>query len=109
MIHRRISDEVENIHGKKLVLNADNCNGQNMNKFFLFYIMWRSLMGFEDEDWLLFLIVGHTKNICDGCFGHVKRNCLQNNIYTLKTMLDVIEKSSVNTDCIAVTMVTWFE
>ena len=48
-IPRPISNEVENIHGKKLVLNADNCTGQNKNKFVLFYIMWRTLMGFEHE------------------------------------------------------------
>lgn len=108
-IERRTSCDNVNSHGKKLVLHADNCTGQNKNKYVLFYIIWRALMGFEDEVQLCFLIVGHTKNVCDGFFGHVKRNCLKNDIYTPKAMMDVIQNSSVNTDCISGTMVAWFQ
>ena len=36
--------------------------------------VWRVILGFHDNIDLNFLIVGNTKNVCDGAFGHVKRH-----------------------------------
>ena len=42
-------------------LHADNCTGQNKNRFMMYYLAWRVLVGLNDEITLSFLLVGHTK------------------------------------------------
>lgn len=62
-------------------LNADNCSGQNKNKYILWYFAWRALLNFEDCITLYSLVAGHTKNTCDGSFGLNKRNIKQRNVF----------------------------
>lgn len=56
-----------------LYLTADNCGGQNKNRFFLWFLSWITLIGKENRVKLALLVAGHTKNACDGGFGLVKR------------------------------------
>ena len=49
---------------------------------------------------LFFLIAGHTKNLCDGAFGHVKRRIKVRDVHTPQEMMNVIEDSSNTTKCI---------
>lgn len=58
---------------EKLVIHADNCAGQNKNRFTLWFLCWLVCSGLYSEIELLFLVSGHTKNICDIAFGHIKR------------------------------------
>ena len=91
MLHNSIMVRVPSHRNKKkLVLHSDNCSGQNKNRFVIFYLLWRVMVGLDDEVILYFLIPGHTKNVCDGSFGHVKRNLLNNDVLVPKDMMNVI-------------------
>ena len=50
-------------------LHADNCCGQNKNRYLMGYLMWRVLTGLHREIKISFLPVGHTKFASDWCFG----------------------------------------
>lgn len=91
----------------KLILHSDNCAGQNKNKFMMWFIIWMVIMDFTDQVELNFLIVGHTKNVCDGAFGHVKRALSKKDIHFPFEMMDLIEKSSKNNHCICSRDVEW--
>jgi hypothetical protein len=70
-----------------LVLVADNCGGQNKNKTMLRFCMWLVECGYMIKVTLLFLVKGHTKNICDRMFNLVKLSYHDLNIYS-EAMLD---------------------
>lgn len=57
-----------------LRLHADNCSGQNKNKFLLFLMLYLVMYGKFKSVELCFMIAGHTKNSCDGSFGSMKKN-----------------------------------
>ncbi|PKC56964.1 hypothetical protein RhiirA1_473231 [Rhizophagus irregularis] len=57
---------------KKLVITCDNCVGQNKNNYSLFFYSWLIDRGLYEEIELNFMIPGHTKFICDSCFGLIK-------------------------------------
>ena len=41
--------------------HADNCCGQNKNRYLMAYFMWRVLVGLHEDIKISFLPVGHTK------------------------------------------------
>lgn len=92
---------------RTLRLHADNCGGQNKNRYVLWYLVWLCWVGIEDVVELHFLIAGHTKNVCDGAFGHIKRRLSHTDAYTPGDMLKIIEESSSTTKCIPSTKVFW--
>lgn len=49
--------------------HADNCCGQNKNRYLMSYFMWRILTSLHEEIKISFLPVGHTKFAPDWCFG----------------------------------------
>ena len=56
--------------GEVLVhFHADNCCGQNKNRYLMAYFMWRILVGLHEDIKISFLPVGHTKFAPDWCFG----------------------------------------
>ncbi len=55
-------------------LHADNCSGQNKNRFMLWYLCWRTLYRRHSTIAIHFLITGHTKFAPDWCFGLLKQN-----------------------------------
>ena len=59
-------EQVLNIH-------ADNCVGQNKNRYVLMYFMWRIITKKNMEIHFGFMIAGHTKFACDACFGLLKK------------------------------------
>lgn len=75
-------------------LHADNCSGQNKNRYVLWCLTWRVLVGLDDRIDRYFLIAGHTQNVCDGAFGHVKRRFRKSDVHVPAEMNEVIEKSS---------------
>ena len=91
---------IDNNTGCNLVLHADNCSRQNKNRFVLWYLTWRIIMKMDNSIKLCFLIAGHTKNVCDGSLGHVKRHLKSKNVYNPFEMMDVINNSSKTTACI---------
>lgn len=92
---------------KTLRLHADNCAGQNKNRFVLFYLCWRTLMGLNEEVSLYFMVAGHTKNIVDGAFGHIKRHLKSNEARCPSEMMSLIETSSSSTVCVPSARIGW--
>lgn len=86
--------------GGTLYLTADNCAGQNKNRFMLSFCCWLVLSGRERTVVMNFRVFGHTKNVCDGSSGHVKQLLRRTNVRTPAEMMGVIRESSNTTDCI---------
>ena len=59
-----------NLGEGNLCIHANNCSGQNKNRFVMQYLAWRVLDGRIE---ISFLIVGHTKFAPDWCFGLLKQ------------------------------------
>jgi len=64
-------------------------------------------MGFDDDEQLYFLVAEHTKNACDGAFGHVKRNLRYQEAKTPQEMMNIIAESAVSTRCVPSVKVSW--
>ena len=75
-------------------LHADNCSGQNKNRFVLEYLAWRVLTGLSREIELSFLRVGHTKFSPDWCFGLLKRTYKRTKVGCLDDIVRVVETSA---------------
>lgn len=111
MLHYAVDSIVLQTHSapviKKLSLHADNCAGQNKNRFILMYLCWRVIVRLSESIFLHFMIAGHTKNVVDGAFGHVKRKLKIRDTRTPREMMSVIEDSSENSLCIPSADVLW--
>ena len=59
---------------KKLTLLFDNCTGQNKNRMVLRFISYLVAKGYYRHLEVLYLISGHTKNICDTMFNSIKKH-----------------------------------
>lgn len=77
-----------------LHLHADNCVGQNKNRYVMSYLMWRVLTGLHQEIKISFLLVGHTKFSLDWCFGLFKRLYKRTAITCLDDIVQVVERSA---------------
>ena len=77
-----------------LHLHADNCGGQNKNRFMMQYLMWRVLVGLNDEIKMSFLLVGHTKFAPDWCFGLFKQLFQRTKVGCLDDIAAVVERSA---------------
>lgn len=56
-----------------LLLSVDNCGGQNKNRYMPWFLSFLVIIIEEKCVELCLMIPGHTKNLCDGRFGLVKR------------------------------------
>ena len=78
-------------------LHADNCTGQNKNRFVMLYCMWRVQAGLHKEITMSFLLVGHTKFSPDWCFGLFKQLYRKTNVGSINDIAEVVKRSaSVN-------------
>ena len=75
-------------------LHADNCTGQNKNRFMMYYLAWRVLVSLHEEITLSFLLVGHTKFAPDWCFGLAKQCFRKTNVSSLDDIANTISRSS---------------
>ncbi|WAR29179.1 hypothetical protein MAR_002747 [Mya arenaria] len=57
----------------RCVIHADNCGGQNKNRYVLAYLSWRIQMGLHEEILLLMQIPGHTRCLVDSGFANIKK------------------------------------
>ena len=80
--------------GKRLTLCFDNCPGQNKNKMVIRFGLWLVDMGIYDTVEIIFLIAGHTKNICDRRFKDMKKDCHKEQIFSLVTLVQLMNKSA---------------
>ena len=75
-------------------LHADNCTSQNKNRFMMYYLAWRVLVGLHEEITLSFLLVGHIKFAPDWCFGLTKQCFRKTNVSSLDDIANTISRSS---------------
>ena len=82
-------------YGEKMVhLRADNCTGQNKNRYMMAYLCWRILCAMHTRITLSFLPVGHTKFYPDLGFGVFKRHLRQCSVNTVDEVAQCIADSS---------------
>lgn len=106
----RLNEDNEVTKGaRKLVIHADNCAGQNKNKYNLWYLAWRLILRLHDEIVYNFLIAGHTKNSCDGAFGLVKMQLKRKNVYTPRDMMRTIDESTSSNSVVCSKSVMWID
>ena len=86
--------------GEKVVhLHADNCSGQNKNRYMMYYLMWRVLTKQHKEITISFLPVGHTKFFPDAGFGMLKRQFRRTKAGCLHDIAEVVRKSAKMNHC----------
>ena len=78
----------------KAQLHADNCGAQNKNSAFLWYYLWRVMIGLHDSIYYDFLLPGHTKFAPDWCFGLVKQKTRRTFISSLFDIARTVEDSA---------------
>ncbi|CAG8746619.1 11679_t:CDS:1, partial [Ambispora leptoticha] len=81
---------------KKLIVTCDNCVGQNKNNYSLFFYSWLIDRGMYEEVELNFMIPGHTKFICDGCFGLIKILYRKSKVNTVDDIVSIVNRSTTN-------------
>ena len=69
-----------------LYLQLDNCSGDNKNAWVLAFAHWLVEAGVFQKVKLSFLVVGHTHEDIDGCFGVLSRQIAGKKIVTLSEM-----------------------
>ena len=78
-------------------LHADNCCGQNKNRFMLNYSSWRVVRGYNENVKLSFLPVGHTKFKPDSRFGNFKGRWRRAQANCLKHVCEIAAKAKNTT------------
>lgn len=69
----------------------DNCPGQNKNRMVIRFFMYLVERGFFLKVNLIFLVKGHTKNICDRTFNLLKLEYHNKNIYSTEELMEVLD------------------
>ena len=81
--------------GEKVAhLHADNCSGQNKNRYMMYYLMWRVHTKQHDEITISFLPVGHTKFFPDAGFGMLKRKFRLSKVGCLADIASIVNQSA---------------
>ena len=83
-----------NLGELNLVLHADNCSGQNKNRFVMQYLTWRVLTGLNERIEISFMLVGHTKFAPDWCFGLLKQKFRRTKVGCLADIAKVVNDSA---------------
>ncbi|PKY19568.1 hypothetical protein RhiirB3_469220 [Rhizophagus irregularis] len=68
--------------------------GQNKNNYFLFFYSWLIDRGVYEEVEMNFMIPGHTKFICDSCFGLIKIFYRKSKVNTVDDMASIVDNST---------------
>jgi hypothetical protein len=78
--------------GKELCFVFDNCAGQNKNRMVVRFCQYLVDIGVFRRIEIVFLVAGHTKNICDRRFKDLKNNFHPRNVYTTKQLISVLKE-----------------
>ena len=76
--------------------HADNCVGQNKNRFVIGYFAWRVITGKHTQIHLSFMEVGHTRCLVDGHFGLIKKSYRRMDCDTLQHIVEAVRRSTIN-------------
>ena len=86
--------DAENVGpGESLTMVFDNCGGQNKNRIVLRYALYLVEKRIYKSVELVFLVCGHTKNVCDRMFKELKQKFHHKNVYTMSQMVSVLNYS----------------
>jgi len=92
-------------------LMADNCTGQNKNRYMLWFLHYLLIISEDkiDSIHLMFLIAGHTKNFCDACFGLCKRSLKSKDILTPTDVVNAYSNSAKCNFVQTTTGIIWYD
>lgn len=76
-------------------IHADNCRGQNKNKYVMWYLVWLAATGRVKHVEFKFMIKGHTQFIVDSNIGHIKRELRRSDVFCMEQWAQVIDRSAV--------------
>ena len=80
-------------------LRADNCTGQNKNRYMMAYLCYRILCDLHKKITISFLPVGHTKFFLDMGFGLFKRRFRVSDANTVEDIAKCVTESSQPAKC----------
>ena len=95
LIHQSLKNQVvfedakETGPGEYLTVVCDNCGVQNKNRMVLRYLLYLVKSRIYKTVEGVFLVFGHTQNICDRLFKQLKRNFHHKNVYTMGRLMNV--------------------
>ena len=79
--------------GKELNIVMDNCGGQNKNNYVILLAPYLVELGYFSKVNIIFLVVGHTKNVCDRRFNNLKHNYHKSQVFAFDQAVDVLSMS----------------
>jgi hypothetical protein len=82
------------IQTPNIKIHADNCKGQNKNKYVIWYLQWLVATGRAKHIEFKFMIKGHTHCIVDSGIGHTKRELRRSDVFCLDHWAKVIDRSA---------------
>lgn len=97
LIHKKLKDDgildLAEMHGagERMIFVFDNCAGQNKNRMVLRYMQYLVDCCVFKEIEIVFLIAGHTKNICDRRFKDAKHNFHKRNVYSIADLVEIMK------------------
>lgn len=104
----QVDGEGKPLAGKELNIIMDNCVGQNKNNVLFHLGSYLVELGYFKTVNLIFLIVGHTKNVCDRRFNNLKKNYNKMNVYVFDEACQILSKSQYVTVWPAENGEDWF-
>ncbi|KAG7361881.1 hypothetical protein IV203_025547 [Nitzschia inconspicua] len=81
------------LRAKELNIVMDNCAGQKKNNYVLLLAPYLVEMGYFTTVNMLFLVVGHTKNVCDRRFNNLKQVYHNSQVFTTDQAVEVLGSS----------------
>jgi hypothetical protein len=73
----------------KLLFQMDNCMKDNKNRYLLAFLSLLIARDVYEEVWLGFLVVGHTHEDIDGCFGYLSKKLRKQSNYCMANLMKV--------------------
>jgi hypothetical protein len=78
--------------GNELTIVMDNCTGQNKNRMVLRLAPLLVELGYFKKVDFVFLVRGHTKNICDRYFALMKKFFHRSQVYSYSDLISILNK-----------------
>jgi hypothetical protein len=79
---------------KNVILHADNCGGQNKNRYLMSYLAYRIINTLHTDITIIFMPVGHTKFYCDLAFGLFKKKFKRTQVSDLQELENCVINST---------------
>ncbi|XP_062575096.1 uncharacterized protein LOC134237029 [Saccostrea cucullata] len=82
------------------VIHADNCAGQNKNRYVLAYFCWRVLLGLHQQITFMMQIPGHARCLVDSSFAHIKRLYRRTDCNSIADLRNIVDKSCYSNNAV---------